>query len=270
VTPVLKLDRRTLPAPALRLAVGALAHSIRAGIAGPTLRAKRKPALLCSYAYLEKFEPFRAQYHMRDWVMDSGAFSVHNAGHSIRLQDYIDCCKRLFETDPYLTEVYSLDIIRGDWREGVKNAEEMWRQGVQCVPCYHFGEPVELLKSLARDYPKIAFGGTVGLSMKQRLDWYRDSLQAIWPARVHGFGCTHKETLTQVPLHSCDSTTWVLQPERYGMWGKYRVMSVRNKKGTPTENLKELVVQANHYLEMEEWIQFRWKREMKELEALPW
>ena len=79
-----------------------------------------KPALLVSFVYLQPFLEKQSKYQYRDWVLDSGAFSAHNSGKEIKLQDYIDCCKRLMDSDQTLTEVYSLDVI-GDWKASLKN-----------------------------------------------------------------------------------------------------------------------------------------------------
>ena len=44
------------------------------------------PALLVSFFYLNLFQDNRHQFHFRDWVLDSGAFSAHNSGVEINLQ----------------------------------------------------------------------------------------------------------------------------------------------------------------------------------------
>src|SRR6202044_4270767 len=130
---------RHLAAPSIKLAhvVGAQGDNVLIGQRGVDhLPDTSLPALLISYYYLEAWELSKHKYHYRDWVMDSGAFSAHNSGAVIVLQDYIDCCHRLMKDDPTLTEVYSLDVI-GDWKASLKNTEEMWRQGVPAIPCYH-------------------------------------------------------------------------------------------------------------------------------------
>ena len=137
-----------------------------------------KPALLVSFYYLEPFLKNRAQYGYRDWVMDSGAFSAHASGKNIDLKEYIETCKRLTETDPTLTEIFSLDVI-GDWKAGVKNLEKMWEAGIPAIPCFHIGEPESLLKSLAREYPKIALGGVAMAKGGVKMEFARQCFSRI-------------------------------------------------------------------------------------------
>jgi hypothetical protein len=163
-------------------------------LSGDRAGTKDKPALLVSYVYLKPFLANRDTYQYRDWVMDSGAFSAWNAGKVIHLQDYIDTCKRLLATDPTLVEVYALDVI-GDPVASLKNCEEMWRQGVEAIPCFHVGEPWHMLKSMARDYPKIALGGMVGRGAKEKDAFIAGSFGLIWPKQVHGFGLCNEKLL---------------------------------------------------------------------------
>jgi hypothetical protein len=180
-------ERDTLSTPNVRLSVvieGGGANSPD-GIARHFNEDDRSPALLVSYVYVQPFLRHKHRYHYRDWVMDSGAFSAHMSGTKIELQAYIDKCRALLETDPSLTEVFALDVI-GDWRASLKNTEEMWRQGIGAIPCYHLGEPQDVLTGIARDYPKIAVGGVVGYKHKDK--WAEQIFARVWPCKIHGFG----------------------------------------------------------------------------------
>lgn len=218
------------------------------------------PGLLVSYYYLPAFLANRHRYHYRDWVMDSGAFSAYNSGVTISLQDYIDCCKRLMVEDPSLVEIYSLDVI-GDWEGSLKNAEEMWSQGVPAIPCFHYGEPWEVLMRIAKDYPKIALGGCVGKRDKNK--FAGQVFARVWPKKVHGFGFGSEESIMTLPFHSVDATNWEMSPCAYGTWrafGGQRV-SVRGS----SQNLR---VEVEWYLELERKARNRWRKEMAKLEDL--
>ena len=115
---------------------------------GETLTTEMNPALLVSYVYLKPFLANKHKYVFRDWVMDSGGFSAWKSGTEINLQEYIDTCLHLLETDDKLTEVFALDVI-GDWEASLRNTEEMWRQGVPAIPAYHPGEPEAALLEMA-------------------------------------------------------------------------------------------------------------------------
>ncbi len=218
------------------------------------------PALLVSYVYLPGFLKHRHRYHYRDWVLDSGAFSAHNSGVEIKLQDYIDTCKQLFETDSTLTEVFALDVI-GDWRASLKNCEEMWRQGVPAIPCFHAGEPWEALMHMARDYPKIALGGVAYAGGNRKMKWAEQCFARVWPKKIHGFGFGSESQIMGLPWHSTDATNWEIGPCRFGRWQSFGQMSVRGSN----QNLR---AEVEWYLELERKAQFRWRKEMAQLAKL--
>ena len=260
-----KEDRypQALQAPTIHLAhvPGAQGDNNLLGQRGVTaLDESSLPALLVSYFYLEPFLANQSRYCYRDWVMDSGAFSAHNSGAEIILQDYIDCCKRLMETDPTLTEIFSLDVI-GDWKASVTNCEEMWRQGVPAIPCFHYGEPWEVLTGLAKDYDKIAIGGCVGRRDKDH--FAGQCFARVWPKKLHGFGFGSETSIMLYPWHSVDATNWELAPCKYGSWrafGGQRV-SVRGS----SQNLR---AEVEWYLELERKARVKWKKQMEQLETI--
>jgi hypothetical protein len=215
------------------------------------------PALLVSYVYLDGFLRNRDKYYYRDWVMDSGAFSAHNSGVTIRLQDYIDCCKRLLDEDETLSEVFALDVI-GNWKASLKNCEEMWRQGIEAIPCYHVGEPWEVLTGIARDYPKIALGGAVGYRRKD--EWATQCFARVWPKKIHGFGYGSEKSVMLLPWHSVDATNWEIGPCKFGRWQSFGHMSVRGSK----QNLR---AEVEWYLDLECRARQKWAKQMEELET---
>lgn len=220
------------------------------------------PALLVSYYYLDQFLKNRHRYHYRDWVMDSGAYSAHNSGVEIRLQDYIDCCKKLMIEDPTLTEIYALDVI-GDWKASLANTEQMWAQGVPAIPCFHVNEPWDALMHIAKNYPKIAFGGVAQIGSKKALAWAGQCFARVWPKKVHGFAMCSEKVVMSLPFHSVDSTSWEVGPCRFGNWrafGGQRV-SVRGSQ----QNLR---AEVEWYLELERKARVRWKKEMVVLEQV--
>lgn len=220
------------------------------------------PGLLVSYYYLPQFLENRHRYHYRDWVMDSGAFSAHNSGAEIKLEEYIDKCKELMATDPTLTEIYSLDVI-GDWKGSLKNTEKMWKAGVPAIPCFHADEPWDALIGMARDYPKIALGGVALAKSGKKMAWAKQCFARVWPKKIHGFAFCSETAVLSLPFHSVDATSWEIGPCKYGQWrafGGQRV-SVRGSK----QNLR---VEVEWYLELERKARARWKKEMTLLESI--
>lgn len=220
----------------------------------------RPPALLVSYVFLEPFLQRQSQYVYRDWALDSGAFSARNSGVEISLDAYIETCQRLRANDPTLTEIFALDVI-GDWRASRANTEAMWNAGVPAIPCYHHGEPFDVLLGLAREYPKIAIGGITSLRGEGKLAFIEQCFARVWPKRIHGFGIGSESGVFRVPFHSVDATNWEIGPCKFGHWEKFGNLSVRGSK-------QHLGTQITHYLDLEERARVRWAKEMRELAAL--
>lgn len=250
------------PAPSIRLAhvPGAQGDNNLLGQRGvEALPEGTRPALLVSYVYLPPFLENKHRYCYRDWALDSGAFSAHNSGMEIKLQDYIDCCKTLVGEDRTLTEVFALDVI-GSWKDSIKNAEEMWKQGVEAIPTFHYGEPWDVLKGIAKDYPKIAVGGCVGKRDKDK--FASQCFARVWPKKIHGFGFGSEKSIMLLPFHSVDATNWEIGPCKYGRWNAFGGhCSVRGSE----QNLR---AEVEWYLDLEKRARERWKKEMARLEAL--
>ena len=151
-----------------------------------------------------------------------------------------------------MTEVFALDVI-GDWKASLKNTEEMWRQEVNAIPCYHVGEPESVLKGIAKDYPKIALGGCVGYRGKDA--FAAQCFARVWPKAIHGFGFGTEESLMNVPWHSVDATNWEIGPCKFGRWKSFGQMSVRGSK----QNLR---AEVEWYLALERRARERWRKEM--------
>lgn len=181
------------------------------------------PSLLLSYYALQKwntwaeFVKLRPYFKIRDWQLDSGAFSAHTVGAKIDVLEFAEFAKMALATDPTLMEVFSLDVI-GDWRASEKNTEKLWAAGVPVIPTYHVGEPESVLQNMAKSYPKIALGGAVGLRRKAKLEWGQQCLARVWPKPVHGLGFGGQSYLHKLPLSSADSTNLVLAPCGWGNW----------------------------------------------------
>ena len=226
-----------------------------------TLRMSLKPALLVSYVYLDKFLEHQEEYNYRNWSLDSGAFSAHNSGTAIDLNEYIKVCKRLLKEDKTLVEVFALDVI-GDHKASLRNAEIMWAAGVPAIPTYHIGEPVDALLHIAKTYPKIAIGGVANIKGTVKTKFAQACFSRVWPKMVHGFGFGSEAHILQFPFHSVDATNWELGPCAFGRWASFGNMSVRGS----TQNLR---AEVEHYLRLEQKAQQRWRKEMDLLSSLP-
>lgn len=222
------------------------------------------PAFLVSYAYLSSFEATREKFTFRDWALDSGAFTAYSSGKPVDLAAYTDTALRYREADPTLADVFALDVI-GDWEASARNAEEMTRQGLTVVPCFHYGEPWEALVEMADRYDKIALGGVARKTKKLRRDWFAECFGRVWPKLIHGFGVAQPDLVIAFPFHSVDASSWEFGPVAFGNWrsfrgGKSRRMSVPGSG----QNLRS---EVEYYLRLEREARSRWRSEMQRLNA---
>lgn len=218
------------------------------------------PAVLCSYVYYKTFKPLlQGEVGLvREWVLDSGAFSAQQLGIDIPLQEYIDFCKGLAASPRPPAAIFALDVI-GDWRASLANTEAMWKAGVQAIPCWHAGEPWEVLVEMCKQYPRIAVGGTVGLHTSERIRIFNGVFSKVWPARIHGFGVNTRDVLTKFPFDSCDASSWELGALRYGNWRSVNLQSPWLRTG---HNLRP---EVDHYLDMERQLANRWKAQLQQV-----
>jgi hypothetical protein len=239
------------PAPSVRLAVGSMhekAH--RRG-----LTTDRLPALLVSYAYLQPFLKNRHRYKYRDWSMDSGAFSAANSGKVISLSEYIKVCHTLMRDDPTLVEIFALDVI-GDPVASAKNAAAMWKEGINVIPCFHYGEPESALLELAAAYPKIAIGGVAYKRGAMKTKWAEQVFARVWPKRIHGFAFGGEGAVLGLPFHSVDASSWEIGACGFGNWKQFGHMTVRGSN-------QDLRGEVDYFIDLEERARIKWAAEMR-------
>lgn len=166
-----------------------------------------------SYHYVNK--PSFVERMRRDGVrifLDSGAFSAYTKGIQVDLPAYV---RYIAENKDIVEEASVLDAI-GDFRGTFENQKRMETLGASPLPCFHYGEPEEVLDWYAELYPYITIGGMVPISTPQLKVW----LDRIWEehlthpdgtpkVRVHGFGLTSLPLMMRYPWYSVDSSTWV-------------------------------------------------------------
>lgn len=136
--------------------------------------------------------------------IDSGAFSAFSLGREIKLDDYIDWCKK---TDADYYAVY--DSI-GSAEKTLVNQNYMESKGIKPVPCFHFGEDWKFLDYYCSKYDYIAIGGMVPIS-RNKLDMWLQKLFKKYPdKKFHGFGLTTNWLVEKFPWWSVDSSSWLM------------------------------------------------------------
>jgi hypothetical protein len=218
--------------------------------------------------FLESYHYIHSQRYVdkirRDGIkvfLDSGAFSAYTQKVTIDLGKYCD----YIHTNSDIIEVASvLDHISDDTKEKAaentwRNQEEMERRGVFPLPCFHYGEPIEVLKYYVSKYKYITLGGMVPISTPQLKLW----LDRIWAdvlanedgtpkVKVHGFGLTSLPLMMRYPWYSVDSSTWVmwssngmiLLPGRAGQVDVSNKSSRRKQAWQHMDSLPEVMTKA--------------------------
>lgn len=217
---------------------------------------EEKPSILVSYAYRKAWETSRHLGFWREVVIDSGAFTAHTTGITIDLAAFADWVLAEKANDPLITEVFTLDVIGGDWRESLRNTEELWRRGVEAIPIFHVGEPTDVLKCLARDYPKVGLGGAVGYHAK--VEWAALCFREVWPAKLHGLGFG-AQVLDRLPFHSIDFSTWSAAHMR-GVHASHD----NARLGRPPRGNYALPAEVAHQLKNEARARRRWEGRLPE------
>ena len=145
--------------------------------------------------------------------LDSGAFSAFASGKPIDIQDYGMFLK--LKKDNF--KIYAnLDAI-GDAEQTLKNQTEMEEEGLDPLPCFHFGEDFKYLKHYADNYDYFAIGGLVPHAKDfKRITNFLDKvfffLEPYFKEKnikIHGFGMGAPRILTRYPFYSSDSTSWL-------------------------------------------------------------
>jgi hypothetical protein len=144
--------------------------------------------------------------------LDSGAFSAFTRGAVIDVAEYVDFIKK---NEKELFCYAALDVI-GDWEGTRANYEKMLELGVDPIPCYHYGSPLDELDRYCKDGVKyLALGGLVPHSrnrpkLQAHLDRCWGVLKKYFPIKVHAFGITSQWALDRYPFYSCDSTAAIM------------------------------------------------------------
>ena len=188
--------------------------------------------------------------------IDSGAFSAWTRGEVIDVDEYI---KWINDRSEYISLYGQLDVIPGTRTGGAPTADEVreaaqktWENYLYMRPkmknpdgllyTFHVGEPKEfLVRALewmddnGNHIPYIAFGGMVGKSYPVRLAFLTMCYDVIKNSsnpnvKVHAFGMTDKQLLTEFPITSADSTSWIMVGAAGGIASDFGVIPVSSQR----------------------------------------
>jgi len=189
--------------------------------------------VLTSYHYFRTDAERMANLHdqgIMRFVADSGAFSAHQLGATIKLADYAAWCHQLRSR---LHWCAALDVI-GDPQASWTNWTTLQdRHHLQTVPTLHAGTDPKWLDAYARQgVDLIGLGGMAGLGQAPRA--YRWAVHTIrhardhWPQmRFHFWGVTGWQFLETLPAWSADSSGFLGNARR---WGIIRIFNPKTGK----------------------------------------
>lgn len=144
--------------------------------------------------------------------LDSGAFSSFSLGVHVSIEDYAEWVK----ANQNAIEMASVLDAIGDPVGTFHNQQTLERLGAEVLPCFHYGEPLDLCEYYVRNYEYITIGGMVPIPNNKLQPW----LDEIWDRvltdkdgysriKIHGFGLTSRPLMERYPWYSCDSSSWV-------------------------------------------------------------
>ena len=154
--------------------------------------------------------------------LDSGAFSSWRLKKDISLKFYID----FLHQNKKLIDVYcSLDNILS-FQKSLDNFKEMRKEGLEPLPCFHYGEPHFILEYYLQHTSYVALGGIAKKNKKERI-WWLDEIFNRYPnVNYHGFGIQDRDILNRYPWYSVDSSSAHVMARFGGIctpWGDFKI-----------------------------------------------
>lgn len=160
----------------------------------------------------------------KEFMLDSGAFSISNAYMDLDINSYIQFVKKYESQLDYYANFdvipYSLakEVTHKSAMGTLDNQKRMEDAGLNPLPVFHKGEPFEVLEYYIENYDFIYLGGLVGGSEAPNSEYF----QMIWDSyladakgfpkkKYHAFGMTSTKEIIKYPWYSVDSSTWLVQ-----------------------------------------------------------
>ena len=176
---------------------------------------KIKPYILESYYYLRdnnkwimEMKPF-----MKDFLLDSGAFTFLNEPGNHNWQKYVE--EYAVFINKYDVEYFfELDIDPIVGLEEVERLRHILEKftGKKCIPVWHKSRGMDYWKKMVQEYDYVAIGGIVTKEIKPKdypIFAVLIKIANQHKCKVHGLGFTNMDGLRKYRFHSVDSTAWL-------------------------------------------------------------
>jgi hypothetical protein len=168
--------------------------------------------LLCAFPYFSSkvFELLRNLPHERyRLIVDSGAFTAHNAGKPVDLDAYCAFLDKLEPLRPF--DAVQLDVIgdpEGTWR----NLELMQSRGYDVMPVFQRGDEAESLERMYGVADYVNVGGVVGGSENRNfMKWVAELGRG---RKQHWLGFIEMDLIKAYKPTSVDSSSWNMAARR--------------------------------------------------------
>lgn len=170
--------------------------------------------ILSSYIYLRGNEELRQELKKtRNFMLDSGVFSMINSKKTISIEHYADEYAQ-FVKDNNIKQYVELDVdqIYGvEYTRRLRDRIES-RVGWESIPVWHTIRGKESFIDDAKNYSYIALGYFLTEGIRPSItEKYAKSfcdLAHFYGCRIHGLGFTKLNPLLTIPFDSVDSSTW--------------------------------------------------------------
>ena len=167
---------------------------------------------LISYAYPD--QAVVALEIAQDVVIDNGAFTLWKGGKATDWPSYYDFIERI-RRHPSCSWALIPDVIDGTADDNDRLVAE-WPHEMFGVPVWHLHEPVERLRALAEEWPRVALGSSGEYAKPGALKWWGrmdEALSAICDSdgfpitKLHGLRMMNPEIYRYIPFASVDSAS---------------------------------------------------------------
>jgi hypothetical protein len=219
--------------------------------------------ILASYAYIGNSKRFEetifanTQNGRINAMLDSGAYTLHSTKTKKSFLNIDDYCTFLEKKGHYFEKYVNFDVINND-KQSKDNYEKMLFRGFNPMFVFtNYDTDFKYLQYAAEQNEHICVSGGQLSNRKWLLKRYQD-VYKYTKGKLHGLAFVKYPDMLQVPLHSVDSSTWVLSAGAFGNlnWfdngikGMAYIEVLKNKRSMPkvlTDTLDRFKVSVKEF-----------------------
>tara|TARA_R110000822_G_scaffold252692_4_gene379336 strand:+ start:1900 stop:2793 length:894 start_codon:yes stop_codon:yes gene_type:complete len=177
--------------------------------------------ILFSYAYIGNNKAFTDQAMSLsaegtiNCMIDSGAFTLFNSKQNLKFLTLDNYCDYIEKYGHNVEKYVMLDVI-GNHSKSKLNYETMLQRGLDPMFVFTmFDNDYSYLQEAVKRNKHVCVAG--GVTTKG--DWIKKRYQDVYKqtqGNIHALGFVKYPQMLQLPLHSCDSSTWVQSSQKFG------------------------------------------------------